>query len=213
MLRQGAIMAGFGMLAASHLAAASGYDGIVRQKDRIWDVPTKSVVRHASSRLLRKNDGVCVTADTHGLHEGAYTVWWVLYNEPDQCNNPVPYGDARCGDLDIANPAVRATVMWAAGKLVGPDGRAHINACIGNGELSHEVFDMGTKEGLTDPMGAEIQLVVHYHDKAAYTSPALLGDQLTSFVGGCEDPGALEPPACTDSQQIVHTAPARGGFR
>lgn len=177
------------------------------ERNPVWDVATKQPVRRASSRLRRSVDKICLSADTRDLAPGAYTVWWVLYNEPHQCNNPVPYGSAACGDLDIANPAVRATVMWAQGKLVGPDGKAHLSACIKKGELTREVFDMGTREGLTNPLGAEVQLVIHSHDAARYDDARLLGEQLTKFVGGCTDTGGATAPECRDAQQIVHEAP------
>lgn len=173
------------------------------QRGTVWDVVSGEALHHVRARLRRDSHGVCLSADTRSLPEGAYTVWWVIYNKPAHCNNPVPYGEAACGDLDITNSAVRATVMWAKGVLVGQDGRAHLNACIGTGELTREVFDMGTKEGLLDPAGAEIQLVVHWHAAARYDAPLALGEQLTRFVGGCVDPEGRVAPPCRDAQQIV----------
>ena len=173
------------------------------QEGTVWDVASGEPVHHVRARLRRDPEGACLSADTRSLPEGAYTVWWVIYNEPVHCNNPVPYGEAACGDLDIANPAVRATVMRAQGKLVGQDGRAHLNACIRTRELTPEVFDMGTKEGLLDPAGAEIQMVVHWHAAARYDAPEVLGEQLTRFIGGCVDQPGAEAPPCRDVQQIV----------
>jgi len=68
---------------------------------------------------------------------------------------------------------------------------------------------MGTREGLTNPFGAEVQLVIHSHDAARYDDATVLGEQLTQFVGGCTDRGGATAPTCRDAQQIVHKAPKR----
>lgn len=192
------------------VAAAGVGDVGIAQHEPIWSVATKTRVEHAGAELTRSADGLCVKATTRGLPEGAYTVWWVIYNYPSQCNNPAPYTGAVCGVTDFANTAVRATAMWAEGKLVGPDGRADISACVNKGEITGEILDLGTKEGLLNPRGAEIQMIVHWHGPGHFDEPALLGEQLTHFLGACQDVGGVTPPDCKDMQQIVFPARSLG---
>lgn len=192
----------FVLLGGNQICYAKNHSGVKIQKNKVWDVKTKQSVKRARSRLVRYKDGVCITTKTRDLTEGAYTVWWVLYNEPDHCANPVPYGKARCGDSDLFNPNVRASVMLASGKIVGPNGKMFLNACIKKGELTTGLFDMGTQEGLTNPAGAEIQMIIRHHGEAHYDDPTLLGSQLSNYLGNCEVNGGQA--TCEDKQQIIH---------
>ncbi len=99
--------------------------------------------------------------------------------------------------------------MWAQGKLSGPDGKIHLSACVDVGELSPEVFNLGTREGLVNPLEAEIQMVIHSHGPARFSDPEMPGAQLTRFTGACENIGGVPPAACKDVQQIVFRSPSQ----
>lgn len=171
----------------------------------VWNADTQLRVRHARSVIKRTEERVCITTKTRDLAAGAYTNWWVIYNEPEYCSNPSGFGDVSCGPPDIANPLVRATVMLATGGIVGPNGRAHFNTCIETGELTHSVFPMGTQEGLVNNYGAEIQQVIRYHGPAEYDFPELLGLQLSEYNGGCEEEESQQNGfACADAQMVTH---------
>ena len=43
------------------------------------------VIEDTESRLTREGDGLTLTANTHGLTPGAYTVWWAVFNNPEYC--------------------------------------------------------------------------------------------------------------------------------
>ena len=117
------------------------------------------------------------------LPDGVYTVWWTAFNNPEHCTAPVAVGGAKCGgDDDFANPAVQASTLWATGGIVGPDGVGYFNACLKEKEFPGQHFD---DIGLTDAQGAEIHLILRSHCEAEYGTPALLGEQITLFGGGC----------------------------
>lgn len=171
----------------------------------VWQVDSNTKVKRARSVIKRRHDSICITTKTHSLPSGAYTNWWVIYNEPEYCSNPSGFGDVACGPDDVPNPLVRATVMLATGSLVGPDGKARFNTCLETGELTFSVFPMGTQEGLVNSRRAEIQQVIRYHGPAEYDFPALLGLQLSEFGGGCEDDSIQQPGfECFDAQMITH---------
>ena len=139
---------------------------------KIWTIAETKTVHDARSRLVRHNDEICMNIDTRGLPEGPHTIWWIIFNNPEQCTSPGPVGGARCGgDVEDA-------FLWATGGIVGPDGVGYFSACLA------ENPDPGGP-GLTDAQGAEVHLVVRSHGAAEYGNLALLGAQLTMFGGGC----------------------------
>src|SRR6266540_2067766 len=63
----------------------------------------------ASSTLVRNSSGASMTLQTSGLGAGtAATVWWVIFNNPENCVGP-------CSDDDKFRVAVNASVLYAAG--------------------------------------------------------------------------------------------------
>lgn len=177
----------------------------IKSVNKVWSTIDVNEIEDSKSILERSANTVCITTDTKKLPKGAYTNWWVIFNEPVYCNNPAPFGNATCGELDIGNPDVRATVMWSASGIVGVDGKAHFNACLDKGEITHQLL-MGSADGLVNPLTAEIHLVIRHHGPANYNDPLLLGNQLSSFLGGCEDlTQGIIGFNCQDPQYIVHT--------
>ncbi len=163
-----------------------------------------SIVNGASTRLERTFDKICISTTTKDLPAGAYTNWWMIFNNPEFCENP--RGGGQCsGGPDVANPDVDTTVMWAAGGLVAHDGTGHFSSCTGIGELSHYIVAGGN--GLVDPQKAEIQLVVRYHGPIDVTDYETIGKQVTLFPGGCADPAnGVEGFACANLQFSAHSA-------
>jgi len=175
---------------------------------QLWTFPDTDVVADAKSKLTRRDNEICMRIHTRGLTEGAYTIWWFVFNNPEHCTSPLPVGDARCGgDDDFANPEVNLAALWATGGIVGPDGIGHFSACLEENTFPGQKLDDGP--GLTDAQGAEIHLAVRSHCAAEYGEPALLRAQLTMFGGGCTETGgeALGPLGtcdCTNSQFAIH---------
>lgn len=191
--------------------SAGGYNPYNKKKrvNPVYNLQTGEQIDRAVSRLRVRDDGVCVTTRTRDLPPGAYTSWWTIYNNPQACTEPEDFGGAQCGHLESrVNPAAEGTVMAAQSFIVGPNGRAHVNACVGVGELTHFVL---RGNGLGNPFGAEIQHVLRYHGPAAYGDSALLGAQLNEFAGGCQT-DTQEGFECFDPQITYHPLPQNYGY-
>ena len=153
-------------------------------------------VAGATSMLTRNTEGVALVLDTTDLTPGdAYTVWWVLFNNPAAC------ATAPCKGSDLSNPETVGMVGYATGGVVEASGQAHFEATLTMGDNSIALdngdgFPFELVEpapGLINPMRAEIHAVVRTHGTA-------LGDpteQLTTFGGGCN-------PECTNVQAALH---------
>jgi hypothetical protein len=80
-------------------------------------------------------------------------------------------------------------VLYATGHVIGGSGTASYGAHLAVGDTSGALFG----PGLTNPLGAEIHLVVHDHGPA---DPAIVAAEIRSF-GVCN-------LVCTDVQFSVH---------
>jgi len=150
-----------------------------------------SAVTGSSSTLVRNNNGVYMTLLTSGLTPGdAVTIWWVIFNNPAACSHGM-FG-LRCGHGDFSNPAVQASVMYAAGHVVDSNGIAGFGAGLSIGELTRVVL---FGPGLTNSLGADVHLVVHDHGP---TEPSLMPDEIHSF--------SVCNPTCHDLQFAPHEA-------
>ena len=148
-----------------------------------------TVITGAGSELVRAKGGVYMDLHTQGLTPGIVaTAWWVFFNNPAACATDPCSGD------DFPNPAVEASVLYAAGRVVGPDGALDIGAFRAAGDTTGANFG----PGLLDPKRAQIHLVVRSHGPALLGDPAALAAQLTTFNGGCP------PNACGNVQASVH---------
>lgn len=144
---------------------------------------------------------------TAGLEPGAaYTVWYVVFNNPEFCINGIP-DLTSCGEPDLLTPEVGGAVLYAAGHIVGASGRAGFASALNVGELSgcqepFAGFDL-CGEGLTNPEGAEIHLVIRSHDEII---PSLLPTMFQTFSGGCTAESSLGagtgPNECEDQQFV-----------
>ena len=140
----------------SKLITWQGSDGVVIGAPNI----------NGSSAKLTRGDGlVWIRVNTTRLPAGAYTNWWVIFNNPDACSAP------GCGGKDFPTPAVNASVLFATGGVVTDNGVGHFRAHLEEGDLSGEVL---FGPGLTTAEGAEIHYIVRYH------GPAGAGDVLTA---------------------------------
>ena len=154
-------------------------------------------------KLRRMQSGVRLTIRTSDLQPGhAYTIWWVIFNNPEACN---PNG---CSDADFGTPAVNASVLNATGGIVGPSGDMKFDAFLPVGMYltnpSDEFSDADFNRhlfgpGLQNLKGAEIHAVVRSHGPANGQVK-----QLSTFNGYCLNPGPL---ACFDPQAVVFSVP------
>jgi hypothetical protein len=151
-------------------------------------LPAMVPVAGSSSTVVRNESGVSVRVHTQDLVPGdAYTLWLVAFNYPENCGTPYA-----CGDPDIGNPAVAADVMYTTGRIIGSTGMGNFAGHRAIGDNSGSIFladgPLPPAEGLLNPMGAEIHLVVHSHGpKLSEYMPSMI----QTFGGGC---GEAVPP-------------------
>jgi len=143
-----------------------------------------------SSTLIRHSDSVRMTLNMSGVPAGhVVTVWWVIFNNPQFCqfgesaNAATGFAGTRCGagDLGIVpgltpDPRVEPLVTYAAGHVTGASGRASWASYLSAGDPRGQVLIGAT---FTNPLGAEVHLVVHDHD--ALASLGNIGDEIHSF--------------------------------
>lgn len=168
--------------------------------------PDASLVDGASATLARSKNGVTAAFNTNELIDGnAYTMWWVVFNNPKECQHPMP-GIATCSENDVfATPLgqtpVGVTVAFAAGNVIGGTGMAYFGAHLN--ELSDGPEQVVFGSGLVDSKKAEIHLVIRNHGPVI---PGMEFDQITTFGGACTpgtDPsgaGPAGPNLCGDVQ-------------
>ncbi len=138
--------------------------------------------------LLRTNRALSMSASVTGLTPGAvYTIWWIIFNNPKACQNPLGEFSA-CSDLDFPNPRVGAAIVWAAGTIADSSGTASFAGRLRKGRPPVGVFvpPVGIRQ-LRNPKGAEVHLLAVEHPEAV----SLLGAvdiALTTPFGGCGGP-------------------------
>jgi hypothetical protein len=124
-----------------------------------------------------------MTIDTNGLYAGAYTNWWIVFNNPGECTYPIPAIGAACGPDgddpgDFGNPDVGASVLYATGNVVDEDGEGGFAAHLKMGDTDGALFGPGLKY----PRGAEIHIVVRHHGEVI---PSMMPAQIMTVGGGC----------------------------
>lgn len=159
-----------------------------------------SVVPDAGSMIFTTDEGAAMILHTSELPaNNAVTVWWVIFNRPENCTA----GDnqSRCGMGDLENNMTQPSVMFAAGTVSNARGNASFGAHLPVGDTEGCQAGLPCGEGLTNPMGADINLIVRDHGPLV---PEALPDQILTFGGGCNNapPGTGTPGqfACEDLQ-------------
>jgi hypothetical protein len=175
-----------GLLAGSTVFAAGAARDTVDVIDFTSGVSIDSGV--AVSNLVRTDHGVSMTIKTNMLDPGAYTNWFVIFNDPSQCGS-FPCGE---GDLDPSDSnGVGSSVAFATGNVVDASGEGGFAAHLSEGDTNGALFG----PGLLDSRAAEVHLIVRYHGPVI---PALMPAQINSVGGGCF------VFACDDVQAAVH---------
>ncbi len=216
------------MLCLVAAGTAAAWDGGDVSKSRLWVFADNTgevvgeKVAGARSKLVRTPEGACVSIDTSGLLPGAYTVWMRAFNDPAGCPFGEGVGGSQCSRLGIFSstciPDGTCSVFWVGNGTIGPDGVGHFSACVEK-DVPPGFVILGP--GLTDPLTAEIHLVLKHHGDApvGFADPQeneRLGRQLTRLNGNCEgdvgdefdnfdDPDVV-PNNCFDQQIALHPA-------
>ena len=164
----------------------------------------------STASLTRYQDSIAVRVDTNSLPAGAYTLWWVIFNNPAGCEDG-------CGEDDLFRPEAQTSIFWATGGIVDEDGAGHFRAFARELELSPIPGQVGFPGagGLTNARGAEVHVVIKTHGEVR---PDIVGKQISTIYGACTDPpGNVPHPVdpvetdrifpCYDPQAVVFLAP------
>ncbi|MGH9672107.1 MAG: hypothetical protein ACRD44_02920, partial [Bryobacteraceae bacterium] len=73
-------------------------------------------------------EGISFRVYTTGLTPGAYTIWIVIFNQPENCASP-----GGCMAPDLANPGVDGSVVYGTGSIVGMDMVANFHGSLSAG--------------------------------------------------------------------------------
>jgi len=143
------------------------------------------------SQLVRTPNGVSMNLQTTELDAGAaYTVWWIIFNNPEYCQS------TPCGPGDLlpngGDPMVDSSVVWATGHVIGGTGAATFAAHLQVDKPKGQVL---FGNGLQNAQGAEIHLVVRSHGQPI---PGQVDEQISTFEGGCD------VNVCEDQQFTIH---------
>jgi hypothetical protein len=199
----------FVLLSALVLAAPSAaQEDMQTATSMVYRFADQSEVEDSFARLTRSENGVTMAISTNDLNPGdVYTVWWVVFNAPENCSDGICNADDilvvedgivprdadgnRVMNMDgIANANI--SIQHAAGGYA-VDGTLNTSGSLGEGEVPGIVVG----PGLLDAETAEIHLVIRTHGAMVEEAFA---DQISTFGGGCEPFDALP---CEDVQFAV----------
>jgi hypothetical protein len=148
--------------------------------------------------LLREPNAVELRAELSGLDaNAAYTMWWIIFNNPGECTTGGEL--AACGEGDLnpdrdgegVNPVDRG-VRHVAGFITGMAGTANVRSRLRMGAHPTGPAVAGFGQ-LNDTVGAEVHIVIQTHGSPLVGSVA---DQMTT-------PGAACNTVCEDQFAIV----------
>ncbi len=120
----------------------------------------------------------------------AYTVWWIVFNKPENCTHPIAISSSACGEEDVPD-----AVFNAAGFVTGNNGNANITVRLNAGKLpiGLQVLKPGMlKRG--KGFKAEFHMVISTHGAIL---PDRLAEQIGSIGGGCD------VNICADQSAII----------
>jgi hypothetical protein len=181
----------------ARIAAMEGAGGATFQASNLIVFST-GVDAGGAGTLLRDETSVELRAEFSGLDaNAAYTLWWIIFNNPEECTTGT--APALCGEGDLnpdrdgegVNPVDRG-VRNASGFITGMGGTANTRSKLNEGAFPTGPAVAGFGQ-LNDSVGAEIHIVVQTHGSPLAGSVA---GQMTVPGSGCN-------PACEDQFGIV----------
>ena len=178
-----------GVLGISILFFSNPAYGAVLQRSDVFSFENNLPIEDATATLERREDDVEFSLNTT-LDSGAYTVWWVIFNNPEFCVDG-------CGVDDLGILEVNASAFWATGAVVEDDNVGIFNAQLGENQLPTGDDRVLFGDGLTDSFEAEIHLIARTHGDVL---PGQVEQQITTFNGGCP------PNECRNVQFAVFEA-------
>lgn len=195
------------LLAMTMVAVSAGPAGAKTQDSAdLHDFADDTLIGGGAHTTLRRAaDDVSLSVHSRSLNPGhAYTVWLVIFNDPETCVGG-------CGEDDLDNGTGNPSVMF--GGAAGIANRAgNLNMMGGITEDNREGYqlllsDLGVEDdpGFLDAEGAEIHAIIRDHGPS--TGHA---HQVETYEGDCTSASSFELPSvhelytCEDVQFSVH---------
>jgi len=162
------------------------------------------------STLIRGKRGIWARYHSNHLIPGhVYTLWLVIWNNPENCDTP-----GQCGEIDFGNPsAVGVDVLFAgSGHVAGASGKGTFYGRLRAGDDSESMnitFGLPPAGGLQagNTFSAEVHLVLRSHGPKI---PGMIYEQSSGYFGGCTtffDPFTQIPAEegeCGDIEFSIH---------
>jgi len=202
------------LLAAFGLSVAVSAQDEMGSNSPVYSFADGSVQDDSWSIVNRYDNGLSMSLHTSNLVPGdAYTIWWVIFNAPENCTDGVCNED----DLFVIDPETNGIAMddfgqrvmnpdalenaqisiqYATGGVVDADGKGDFAAAVGTGNVPGVIAG----PGVVNPETAEVHLIVRTHGPVIADA---FDAQITTFGGGCEP---MDAPPCQDVQFAVHQA-------
>ncbi len=120
------------------------------------------------------------------------TMWWVIFNQPAFCRGG---GPRICTGTDLTNSEAEPALVWAAEQQVRPEAPVSLKAALSVARR-HRPADAG----LTNPLGAEVQLALLAH---RVSTPVHQRARLVAALSG-----ACARTGCAPIQPAIHRAEA-----
>ena len=154
---------------------------------QVVSLPGFAVVAGASSKIVRNDNGVTVSVSTT-VDPATYTMWMLLWNDPSQCVG---------SDGLVCDPAVDTMdcVLFVAGHVVGNNGTLNYTGHRRVFDSSGAIGPFECADGLTNPQGAAIHLIIRSHGPKL---PGQVNLQISTVGGGCD------VNDCADVQAAAH---------
>lgn len=164
-------------LTLGFLSLASSAQAAIVQSTSTFDISNGNPIIPSNATLTRNNDRTLdVDINTNNLPEGAYTMWWVIFNNPNACSEG-------CGGDDFGTPEVNASAFYADGGVIDGSGNGLFSSNLEENTLPPpEQVLFGN--GLADAFQAEIFMIIRHHGLLS-SDPEIAELQTTTFNGGC----------------------------
>lgn len=166
--------------------------------------------------LWRTRHAVWARLSPTGLDaEHGYTVWWIIFNNPENCVDAEPNvpGSPSCGLVDLGRPSVDPAVFYAGGFVSGPsidgdllaDGSPNVTLHLAAGDVAEGIDVLVEGQGAGgnglntgNGFGAEIHMIIRSHEPI---SDGSVDEQIGTFAGLC-GAGLMD---CEDQQAVAFT--------
>ena len=165
-------------------------DGDSLQTANIVNFVGSDVVAGAAT-LTRTKKSVTAGIFTTGLDTwAAYTIWWIVWNDPSAC-------EGECGEDDLF--IAGNSIFYAGGFVTGGDGSANVIVQMTPGVVNKGI-ELFNGKGLDKKkvFKAEIHLIIRSHGPLI---PGMVDDQIGTFEGGCGP--ETDPFPCHDHQAVA----------